>query len=105
MTTQELAKFIFDHRVACLASGEGGLVDPVTDLDTRQRLILEEWALGQAEELKTQEAYIERQAAAREKLKSMVNERRQAEAQAGIHQGLEMQAQLEAGKRLRKMLN
>lgn len=104
MTTEELADFIFQHRKEALACGEGGIVNPV-ELDVRGSLMLEEWSRDQAKELKTKEAYLARQAKAREKLKAQVQEVKVQEARAGIAQGLEIQANFEAADRIKKLLN
>jgi len=104
MSVEELAKTIYEDRLAKLATGEGGLVDP-QELGARERVVLEEWALTQAKKHKTLEAYQQVQDKARERLRKMVSERRQAEAQAGINQGLLIQAALAKADRVKKMLN
>jgi hypothetical protein len=104
MTIEELAKFIFEHRLAKLATGEDGIVNPVS-IDIRGRLNLEEWALTQARKLKTKERYLEVQAEATERLRKAVNVGRMNEARDGVAQGLEIQAAFARLARDHKLLN
>lgn len=102
MTTEELAAFIFRHRLEKLESGEDGLVDPVS-MDAVDRLMLEEWSLTQARKLKTKDAYLELQARGVATLRKMVAEVHEEHAREGTLQGLEIQASMVP--RAKKLLN
>jgi hypothetical protein len=91
ITTEELADFIFRHRLACLASGEGGLVDPVP-MGALEKLFLEEWALDAARRHKSREAYLLVQADARDRLQALVAKVYEEHAREVVLQGLEVQA-------------
>lgn len=102
MTTQELADFIFHHRLAKLATGEGGLVDP-TPMTAMDKLMLEEWSLTEARKRKTPQAYLDVQARGTEELRQRVAKLQEEHAREIFLQGLELQAQL--APKVRKLLN
>ena len=108
MTTQELATFIYEHRLECFASGEGGLVEP-PELDARELLDLEEWALDQARKHKTKEAYLETQAKAMEKFRKRIEKLKtdylMAAGGTGQAEGLQIQAELAKLANIKRLLN
>jgi hypothetical protein len=108
VTVEELAAYIYEDRREAMASGEGGLVAP-PELDAKDLLVLEEWALMQARKHKTLEAYVAAQATAlgvlREKVRAREVEVLTESAREGERQGLEILSLAAAQARVRKLWN